>query len=57
MVDDLLKDKKPEVNDTKSYDNGTKVVPAYLLQPVSVDKTNYEDVLVKGGYYTDDQLK
>ncbi|WP_251093234.1 multiple monosaccharide ABC transporter substrate-binding protein [Streptomyces sp. Caat 7-52] len=57
MVDDLLKDKKPQVNDVKSYDNGTKVVPAYLLQPVSVDKTNYEDVLVKGGYYTDAQLK
>ncbi|MET8948637.1 multiple monosaccharide ABC transporter substrate-binding protein [Streptomyces sp. NPDC004542] len=57
MIDDLLKDKKPQVNDTKSYNNGTKVVPAYLLQPVSVDKSNYEDVLVKGGYYTDAQLK
>lgn len=57
MVDDVLKGKKPEVNDTKSYDNGTKVVPAYLLQPVSVDKSNYEEVLVKGGYYTDAQLK
>lgn len=57
MVDDTLKGKKPEVNDTKTYDNGTKVVPSYLLQPVSVDKTNYEDVLVKGGYYTDAELK
>ncbi|MFJ3302091.1 multiple monosaccharide ABC transporter substrate-binding protein [Streptomyces sp. NPDC086549] len=57
MVDDVLKGKKPEVNDTKTYDNGSKVIPAYLLQPVSVDKTNYEDVLVKGGYYTDAELK
>jgi putative multiple sugar transport system substrate-binding protein len=57
MVDAVLNDKKPEVNDTKTYDNGTKVVPAYLLQPVSVDKANYEEVLVKGGYYTADQLK
>lgn len=57
MVDDVIKGKKPQINDTKSYNNGTKVVPAYLLQPVSVDKTNYEDVLVKGGYYTDAQLK
>ncbi|EYT80909.1 sugar ABC transporter substrate-binding protein [Streptomyces sp. Tu 6176] len=56
MVDDVLNGKKPEVNDTKSYDNGAKVVPSYLLQPVSVDKSNYEDVLVKGGYYTDAQL-
>jgi putative multiple sugar transport system substrate-binding protein len=41
MVDDALNGKKPEINDTKSYNNGTKVVPAYLLQPVSVDKSNY----------------
>lgn len=57
MMDDALKGKKPQVNDTKTYDNGSKVVPAYLLQPVSVDKSNYEDVLVKGGYYTDAELK
>ncbi|MGW2699119.1 multiple monosaccharide ABC transporter substrate-binding protein [Streptomyces sp. NPDC001340] len=57
MVDDVLHHKKPQVNDTKSYDNGTKVVPAYLLEPVSVDKTNYEDALIKTGYYTDAQLK
>ncbi|MFD9392328.1 multiple monosaccharide ABC transporter substrate-binding protein [Streptomyces sp. NPDC060000] len=57
MVDASLNGKKPEVNDTKSYDNGTKVVPAYLLQPVAVDKSNYEKELVQGGYYTADQLK
>jgi putative multiple sugar transport system substrate-binding protein len=56
MVDDSLHGKKAEVNDTKSYDNGVKVVPAYLLQPVSVDKTNYEKVLIGGGYYTEDDL-
>jgi len=42
---------KPEINDTKSYDNGVKVVPSYLLQPVSVDKSNYEAVLINSGYY------
>ncbi|MEU6348010.1 multiple monosaccharide ABC transporter substrate-binding protein [Streptomyces sp. NPDC047072] len=57
MVDSALNGKDPEINDTKSYNNGTKVVPAYLLQPVSVDKSNYEKVLVDGGYYTADQLK
>ncbi|MFG2677638.1 multiple monosaccharide ABC transporter substrate-binding protein [Streptomyces sp. NPDC048392] len=57
MVDAVLNDKKPEVNDTKSYDNGAKVVPAYLLQPVSVDKGNYEKVLIDGGYYTENDLK
>jgi putative multiple sugar transport system substrate-binding protein len=31
-------------------------VPSYLLQPVNVDKANYEQVLVQGGYYTASQL-
>ncbi|MER6524694.1 multiple monosaccharide ABC transporter substrate-binding protein [Streptomyces sp. NPDC001508] len=57
MVDDVLNGKKPEVNDTKTYDNGSKVVPAYLLQPVSVDKTNYTKELVDTGYYTAGELK
>lgn len=57
MVDDALKGKQPQVNDTKTYDNGAKVVPAYLLQPVSVDKSNYRQVLVDGGYYTESELK
>jgi len=57
MVDAVLNGKKPETNDTKTYDNGSKVVPAYLLKPVSVDKTNYKQVLVDGGYYTEADLK
>ncbi|MFJ6082411.1 multiple monosaccharide ABC transporter substrate-binding protein [Streptomyces sp. NPDC092369] len=57
MVDDVLNGKKPEVNDTKTYDNGTKVVPAYLLQPVSVDKTNYTKELVDTGYYKASELQ
>ncbi|MCT9080242.1 sugar ABC transporter substrate-binding protein [Streptomyces fulvoviolaceus] len=57
MVDAALNGKKPEINDDKTYDNGAKVIPAYLLEPVSVDKTNYEKVLVDGGYYTAADLK
>ncbi|MFF4754088.1 multiple monosaccharide ABC transporter substrate-binding protein [Streptomyces sp. NPDC002514] len=57
MVDDVLNGKKPQVNDVKTYDNGTKVVPAYLLQPVSVDKTNYTKELIDTGYYTAGELK
>jgi hypothetical protein len=29
---------EPEINDTTTYDNGVKVVPSYLLEPVSVDR-------------------
>ncbi|GAA2441484.1 multiple monosaccharide ABC transporter substrate-binding protein [Streptomyces macrosporus] len=56
MTDAVLNDGKPEVNDTTSYDNGVKTVPAYLLEPVSIDKSN-TDLLVDEGYYTADQLK
>ncbi|GGS93944.1 multiple monosaccharide ABC transporter substrate-binding protein [Streptomyces chromofuscus] len=56
MVDALLNDKKPEVNDEKTYDNGSKVVPAYLLEPVSVDKTNYKETVVDSGYIKESDL-
>jgi len=56
MVDALLAGGEPEINDTETYDNGVKVVPSYLLEPVSVDLANYEEVLVGSGYYSADQL-
>ena len=40
MATDLSEGKQPETNDTKSYDNGVKVVPSYLLAPVIVTKAN-----------------
>jgi putative multiple sugar transport system substrate-binding protein len=40
MVEALQAGDEPEVNDTESYDNGVKIVPAYLLDPVIVTKEN-----------------
>ncbi|MEU4157996.1 sugar-binding protein [Actinoplanes sp. NPDC026670] len=40
MVKTLQTGATPQVNDTKSYDNGVKVVPAFLLAPVIVTKAN-----------------
>ncbi len=57
MVDAALKGLEVPINDTKTYDNGVKIVPSYLLTPFSVDITNYEKYLVESGYYTADQLK
>lgn len=57
MVDAVLKGTEPEVNDTKTYDNGVKVVPSYLLEPVAVDITNYQAALIDSGYYTETDLK
>jgi putative multiple sugar transport system substrate-binding protein len=56
MVDTVLSGKDPEINDTKTYNNGVKVVPSYLLKPVSVGKGDIEAVLVGSGYYTADQI-
>ncbi len=57
MVNAMLEGKEPEVNDTETYDNGVKVVPSYLLEPVPVTKANIKEALVDSGYYTEDQLK
>lgn len=40
MIQQLQKGDEAEVNDTEQYDNGVKVVPAYLLAPVIVTKEN-----------------
>jgi len=56
MAEDLLNGKTPKTNDTTTYDNKVKVVPAYLLQPVIVTKDNIKSVLVDGGYYTQAQI-
>ena len=57
MVDAVLSGKTPAVNDTKTYNNGVKVVPSYLLKPVLVDKSNWEPILVGSGYYKALQIK
>ncbi|MGO4836254.1 sugar ABC transporter substrate-binding protein, partial [Rhizobiaceae sp. 2RAB30] len=57
LVDAVLSGKEPEINDTKTYNNGVKVVPSYLLVPVSVDKSNYEPIVVGSGYIKAEELK
>ena len=56
MVDALMQGTKPQINDEKTYDNGKKIVPSYLLEPVPVDATNWEKVLIGSGYYTAAQV-
>ena len=57
MVGQILKGETVDVNDTETYDNGKKVVPSYLCEPVFADASNYEKILIDSGYYTADQLK
>jgi len=57
MVDAALSGKEVAVNDTKTYNNGVKVVPSYLLKPVSVDVSNWKPILIDSGYYKESQIK
>jgi putative multiple sugar transport system substrate-binding protein len=57
MVDALLKGKTVSINDTKSYNNGIKIIPSFLCDPVFADASNYKTILIDSGYYTADQLK
>lgn len=57
MVDQALKGEEVEINDTKTYDNEVKVVPSYLLVPISVDLKNYEKELIDSGYIKAEDLK
>ena len=53
MVDALMKGTEPEVNDTKTYDNGEGlIIPSFLCDPVFADKDNYKELLIDSGYYT-----
>ncbi|MER7982835.1 multiple monosaccharide ABC transporter substrate-binding protein [Streptomyces sp. NPDC095817] len=57
MVNSVLLGISPSINDFNSYNNGIKNVPANLLQPISVDKSNYKSVLIGGGFYSAAELK
>ena len=48
---------QPQANDTKTYDNGVKVVPSYLLPVVTVYKDNIQKELVDTGYWTAQEVQ
>src|SRR5699024_5633190 len=56
-AESILTGGEPEANDTETYDNGAKVVPSYLLEVQMVLESNYEEILVDSGYYTEEQVE
>lgn len=56
MIEAINKGEEVPVNDTETYDNGVKVIPTYLANPISVDKGNYSAELIDTGYYTEADL-
>lgn len=57
MVTAIMGSKEVPVNDTKTYDNGTGIIPTFLCDPVFADASNYQKLLIDSGYYTEAQLK
>lgn len=51
-AEDLLAGKEPQVNDTKSYDNGSKIVPSFLVPIQPIYKDTIKTALIDSGYYT-----
>jgi len=56
MTIDVLNGDNPEVNNEEDYDNGVKVVPSYLLEPVIVVQDNITTELVDSGYWTQAEI-
>jgi putative multiple sugar transport system substrate-binding protein len=56
MIQEITSGGTVTTNDSKTYDNGIKVVPTMLLQPVPCDKSNCKKILLDAKYYTDAQL-
>ncbi len=57
LVDDVLAGREPTINDTETYENGVKIVPSFLLEPMPVTVDNIKEAVIDSGYYTEDQLK
>ncbi len=57
MVDSVLQGKEASVNNKTDYNNGSKIVPSFLCDPVYADKENYKKILVDSGYYKEADLK
>ena len=51
MVDSIMKGTQVEINDTKTYNNGTGIIPSFLCDPVICTKDNYKALLLDSGYY------
>ncbi|CAM3461026.1 multiple monosaccharide ABC transporter substrate-binding protein [Isoptericola cucumis] len=53
----FVEGEEPDANDTETYDNGEKVVPAHLLDIQPVFKDDIKPVLIDSEYYTADEVK
>ena len=63
MIDAIMQDKEPPINDTTTYNNNSanqkdpkSYIPSYLLEPQFATVENYKQLLLDTGYYTKAEL-
>lgn len=56
-VKQMSEGKEPEANDTKTYDNGKKIVPSNLLNVVTIYQDNIKEQIIDSGYYTEEEVQ
>jgi putative multiple sugar transport system substrate-binding protein len=57
MALSILEGKEVEISDRETYNNGSKIVPAYLVPPVIVDAHNLQSALVDSGLVEASELR
>lgn len=56
MVNAIMKGTSVDINDTKTYNNGTGIVPSFLCDPVFATVDNYKTLLIDSGYYKESEV-
>lgn len=56
VIEALENGEEPEVDDNETYDNGEKVVPTILEEPLIVTQDNYQELLIDSGYISADEI-
>ncbi|MBQ9273462.1 MAG: sugar-binding protein [Succinivibrio sp.] len=57
MVSEISSGGTVEINDNHTYNNGAKVVDAYLVTPTVVDRSNLKQIMLDSGKITKEQLQ
>jgi putative multiple sugar transport system substrate-binding protein len=56
MVTAIINGDTVRINNTTDYNNGIFYVPTYLSDPIVATIANYRELLIDGGYYTEDEI-
>ncbi|MDR3244523.1 MAG: sugar ABC transporter substrate-binding protein, partial [Elusimicrobiota bacterium] len=55
-ADDMLNDRDYDINDRRTYWSGSKIIPAYLCEPIIIYKENMQKELFDLGYYKKSEI-